>query len=178
MWRIARVNQLTCRSLSSAFKGLRESFIAAHAKCATQAGAPSLGCSANLLARLAGVESRQLPLLMAHERSEGRVRCGRAAVAGNILLLCQVLSMSTNMQVRCTRGWAHNGNLLASSSFRLCVQPVLGAWQLHTHVCNENFVQAAATVILDVAKGTCCCVLGAVCSVRPCHQLQSSMAYA
>lgn len=109
MWQVSGVNQLTCRNFRSAFKGLRVPFIGAHAKCDTQAGALAralawalaLACSANLLARLAGVKSRQLPLLMAHECSEG----GRgAAVAGNILLLCQVLSMSTNMQVRCTRG--------------------------------------------------------------------------
>lgn len=71
------MNQLTCRNLGSAFKGLREPFIAAHAKCATQAGAPpSLVCSANLLAKLAGVKSRQLPLLMAHDGAARGVRGG------------------------------------------------------------------------------------------------------
>lgn len=38
------------------------------------------------------------------------------------------------------------------------VQPVGGRGNC-THVWHENFVQAPATVILDVAKGTCCCVL-------------------
>lgn len=79
MWKVSGVNQLTCRNFSSAFKGLRVPFIGAHAKCDTQAGALAralawalaLACSANLLARLAGVKSRQLPLLMAHECSEG-----------------------------------------------------------------------------------------------------------
>lgn len=97
-----------------------------HAKCDTQAGtlavalAWALACSANLLARLSLVSSQdnchcwwRMNAARGVKAMEGD---GGSAVASNILLLCQVLSMSTNMQVRCTRGWAHNGNLLASSS--------------------------------------------------------------